>query len=480
MRRFFAKSLLFIVGINLLVKPLWIFLIDRTVQNRVGHESYGTYQALLSLSIIFQTVLDFGLNNYNTRTLSQDPGRFAKQFPAMLGVRAILIVVYAIVELSVGFAMGYRSWEIVLLCGMLTMQSLAILHLFIRSNIAAFQRFRLDGVLSVADRLLMIILCGSVLFLPLTKHGFRIEWFVGLQIVCYAAAIGFGLYLLRHITHQKLSISFHLGDVWKIIRQGAPYALLGFLMAIYMRSDSLIIERLLPDGKRQNGIFAHGFRLLDTANMIPNILAGILLPMFGKLLAERSDTAPIIRLSVNLLLPIALLTAGIAAISSTEIMHLLYTDVSSEDGITFALLMPVFPAFVLMYVYSTLLTANGLLPLLNKIAGFGVLLSVSLNFLLVPRLGAVGAAATASITNWLLAGLYIIFAARRNALPRHPKWIAAHVAYVLLMAGVCWLLYNVVQDWRWRIVALMAFSGLLIIVLRFISPRALQQFLQRR
>ena len=480
MRRFFAKSLLFIVGVNLLVKPLWIFLIDRTVQNRVGHEAYGTYTALFSLSVIFQTVLDFGLNNYNTRTLSQDPARFATQFPAMLGVRAILIFVYAIIELSIGFAMGYRGWEILLLCGTLTMQSLAILLLFIRSNIAAFQRFRLDGLLSVADRLLMIVLCGSLLFLPFTARAFRIEWFVGLQIICYLLAIIFGLYLLRRITHQPLRISFHLGSVWAIIRQGSPYALLGFLMAIYMRSDALIMERLLPDGKLQTGVYAQSSRLLDVANMIPNILAGILLPMFGKMLAERADVASIIRLSVNLLLPLSLLTAGIAAISGDEIMHLLYHVTSKQDGLVFAWLMPVFPAFVLMYVYSTLLTANGLLPLLNKIAAFGVLLSVTLNLISLPHSGALGAAFTASLTNWILAFCYIFFAARRNALPYHLKWISAHAVYVLLIAASCLLLHTLVPDWRLRIFLLVAIAALLILLLRFVSPRALQQFLQRR
>ena len=47
LRRFFAKNLLFIILLNALVKPVWIFAIDRTVQNRVGHAAYGTFQALL-------------------------------------------------------------------------------------------------------------------------------------------------------------------------------------------------------------------------------------------------------------------------------------------------------------------------------------------------------------------------------------------------------------------------------------------------
>ena len=46
----------------MLVKPAWVFLIDRTVQNRVGHAAYGTYQALFNLGVIFQIILDLKLS----------------------------------------------------------------------------------------------------------------------------------------------------------------------------------------------------------------------------------------------------------------------------------------------------------------------------------------------------------------------------------------------------------------------------------
>ena len=45
----------------------------------------------------------------------------------------------------------------------------------------------------------------------------------------------------------------------------ALYALLFLLMSFYYRVDSVMIERLLPNGKEQAGVYAQGFRILEAA-----------------------------------------------------------------------------------------------------------------------------------------------------------------------------------------------------------------------
>lgn len=480
MRRFFARNLLFVVGVNLLIKPAWIFLIDRTVQNRVGHGVYGTYLAVLNLSIIFQTVLDFGLNNYNTRIISQDPKRLETLFPALLGTRFLLMGICLALGLTTGLILKYDRWQMMLLCGTMLMQSLIILHLFIRSNVAALQRFRLDGILSVTDRLLMIILCGSLLLLPIGRTSFKIEWFIGLQIICYLIAIFIGLLSLRRITRVPLTISFGNAAIWSIIKQGVPYGLLTFLMAIYMRGDVVIMERIIPDGKIQAGIFAKSFRLVDTFNMVPNIMAGILLPMFGSMLVKKENVAPIIKLSVNLLLPATFLAAALSVVSGTEVLQLLYKNITAADGLILAWLAASLPAYVVMYIYSTLLTAGGELKLLCWLAGIGSIISVLLNVLLITRLGALGTAITAFIVEWTLAICYIVFAAKKNNLPRQPKWIVAHVCYIALLGIACIILMSSPLEWKLRGGIIIALGGTLIFLFRFITPKAIQQFLLRR
>src|SRR5690349_8831974 len=112
MRRFFVKNLLFIIILNLLVKPVWVFMIDRTVQNKVGHDDYGTYQALLSICTIFQILLDFGLTNYNTNIISQNPGKLKSYYPAMLTTKLFLTGFFVAIVMITGWIGGYTPHEL--------------------------------------------------------------------------------------------------------------------------------------------------------------------------------------------------------------------------------------------------------------------------------------------------------------------------------------------------------------------------------
>ena len=57
---------------DFLIKPFWIFGIDRTVQNMIGTEQYGLYYALFNFSFLFNIFLDLGITNFNNRNISQN------------------------------------------------------------------------------------------------------------------------------------------------------------------------------------------------------------------------------------------------------------------------------------------------------------------------------------------------------------------------------------------------------------------------
>ena len=490
MRRFFVKNILFVIAVNVLVKPIWVFFIDRNVQNTVPSASYGTYQALLSLSIIFQTVLDFGISSYNSRTIAQNPDKLATVFPAMLSARLVLIIIYLVLAFSLGYVFGYRGWELYLLFGVLLIQSLNALVSFIRSNVAALQWFKTDGLLSVTDRLLMILICGFLLVYPPTAHQFRIQWFVITQVVCYFISAVLGYLILKRIGKVKLRFSFDPKEVYGIVKQSFPYALLIFLMSVYNRADAMMIERLCTDGKDQAGIWAAAFRLLDMANMFGLMFATMLLPLFGRMLSQKNDVRPIVKLCVNLLLPLSFVVAIASVFYAGDIIHLLYhkSNLYQQSGmpkqyeLVFACLMASFPAWCLMYVYSTLLTANGSLKTLNIIACTGVIINLSFNFYFIPRYAAIGGAATSFITQTTLAIAFIIFAARIINLPFNIKWILSHIFYLLLILSIAYCIFHFMSAVYWfiQLAVFGSLSVVLMFVFRFISVQGVQQLMNKQ
>jgi O-antigen/teichoic acid export membrane protein len=488
MRRFFVKNILFVIAVNILVKPIWVLFIDRIVQNRLPAASYGTYTALLSLSIIFQTVLDFGISSYTSRTIAQNPDKLPTLFPAMLSARLVLMVVYALLAFGWGYAIGYRGWELQLLIGVLLIQSLNSLVSFIRSNIAALHKFRTDGVLSITDRLLMIVICGFLLIYPPTARLFSIQWFVIAQIVCYFIAAVIGYTILRRLGKVQLRFSFNGPEIFRIVKQSFPYALLILQMSIYNRADVMIMERICPDGKEQAGIWAAAFRLLDQANMFGLMFATILLPMLGRMLSQKQDVSQIVKLCVNILLPLSFMVAVAGIFFSGNIMHLLYhknalyTTRPSDYHIVFGILIASFPAWCLMYVYSTLLTANGSLKALNIIAFAGVIINLALNFYLISNYEARGGAMTSFITQTSLAIAFIICASRIIKLPVNIRWILAHAGYLLLVLALAWGITSALPTAHW-LLQLSAFGGScigLMFVFRFVSAGSIKQLMGNR
>lgn len=478
MRRFFVKNLLFIIAVNLLVKPVWVFMIDRTVQNTVGHEQYGTYQALLNICIVFQILLDFGLTNYNTNLISQNRDRLRALFPAMLTTRLLLILAYTAIVFIAGLLLGYHTWELGLLSGVLTIQALSSLVLYLRSNISAMQYFKTDGVLSVTDRLLMILICGFLLYNPATSAGFKIEWFIWTQIFCYGLTAVAAMFIIFRKTGIAPSLSFEVKEVYAIVKKSFPYAILILLMSLHMRSDMILVERLAS--KDQAGIYATATRLLDVSTMFGIMFAGVLLPMFGKMIAERQSVQPIIKLSVNMLLPFAFILCITAFGWGEDIMQMLYKNAGSYDGEVFAWVMAAFPAYCIMYTYSTLLTANGNIALLNKISLAGVIISLSLNFYLIPMQEALGAAITSCITQTVLAICYIVFCSKEAQLPKNTKWISAHIAFVVLLAAGAYVVKTTGLHWFAQ-VAITGIAGIIgMVAFRFISVKSVQTLLQKK
>jgi O-antigen/teichoic acid export membrane protein len=445
----------------------------------VGHAGYGTYQALVNLGLIFNIILDFGLTYYNTHIISGAPGKLRTLFPAMLSARLVLGGVYAAIVLVAGWLLGFSSGEMLLLAGIVVIQSLNSLLLFLRSNISSLHKFRLDALLSVTDRLLMIGVCSVLLFWP-SMPAFQIEWFVIAQIACYALAIILASYFMRRIASVSFIPSFNTREVGGIVKKSIPYATLVFLMAVHMRADMILIERISgPDSKNFAGIYAAAYRLLDVGNMFGIMFSGMLLPIFGRLLSQKHDIQPIVRLSVNILLPVAFIATGAAVFFGTDIMQWLYTDMDEYSGRVFAWLMACFPAYCIMYIYSTLLTANGNLVLLNKVAIAGVVINLSLNFWLIPEHQALGAAQVAFVTQSTLAFLYIFFSGRKLQLDKGVKLVAAHIGYVLLLGAAGYGCAQLQLYWLYAML-LYALCGLVLIFLfRFVSVASVKALMTK-
>ena len=105
----YISDIAFMQILNLLVKPIWILVIDRAVQNALPQEVYGNYFALYNFSLLFFIVLDLGLNSYNTTEIARDSGKIESIAGNIIGLKLLLVFVYLALAFGVGLFLGYDN-----------------------------------------------------------------------------------------------------------------------------------------------------------------------------------------------------------------------------------------------------------------------------------------------------------------------------------------------------------------------------------
>jgi O-antigen/teichoic acid export membrane protein len=427
------------------VKPISIFAIDAAVQNIVGQQ-YGIYFAFFNFSLIISIVFDFGVNNYSTRLSAQNLPEAKKIFSTILGLRFLLMLGYlaGIGLLKVFITLSWTEYRLILLLGL--NQFLIANISFFRSYFAGLQRFRIDAFLSVLDRLLLIISVGYIIYVY--PDGFKlidIESYSIYQFMCYALSFIVAGSLAIYFIKPKLEWP-RLSELLPVVKKSLPFALLIVLMMLYTRLDALLLLHFSVNGQQEAAYYAQAFRLIDALYMFAMVFAGLLFPMFAKMLKENpSAIAPLVSQASKLLLGSSLAFIVFSLLRGGLLIDLIYSDTSVDSGGILFLLSIAFFGMASNLIYGSLLTANGSLKVLNIISFVGFLVNLSLNLILIPKVlngGAVIAAGVAALTQILVALAQAIYCKRLFALPFIDRHFYRYA--LLVFALVFWF---VVVDW---------------------------------
>ena len=405
MQKLFLKGLGITLLLNLLVKPATIFLVDIRMQNILGKTSYGNFAAILNFTFLFSMLLDMGITNYMTKTIAQYPHLLRKYANRLFTLRLLLIAVYAIWTIILFYITNMdKHYAWILFC-LIIYQISTITVNYVRAYTGGLLKFGLDAVLSVVERTIYFVLGLCLLygfFMPVDE--------VTLQLFITIFITSSGLSLLTAIIiYFKLvsvpKIQWDKAYFVSVVKHSYPYAILVILMMICYRLDSVLLKLIHPDGTNQVSYYTQSFRLLDACWMFGVLFGSILLPVFSRVLKERASTTGITTTSLNILASGGLIMIGLTVGQIETIFKAMYEIQSDQSYHSWIFLSMTFIPMCFTIVFGTLLTANGSMRRLNQIAGLGLITMITLNVILIPKLGATGTAIAAfvsqSVIGWL-------------------------------------------------------------------------------
>jgi O-antigen/teichoic acid export membrane protein len=460
----------------LLIKPFWIFGIDRTIQNIVGAGQYGFYISLFNFSLIFNILTDFGLTNFNTRNIAQNQHLVNKHISRLIWLKIFLAIIYAVISLLAALLIGYSALQIKFLIFLILNQVIASFLLYLRSNLSGLHLFKTDSLLSITDKSLMIIICGALIL----KHpvDFQIEWLVYAQTAAYliSTLIAFAL-VIKQTGFIKIRYDYYF--ILSILKQTAPFALLILLMTVYIRVDFVMLERMLPNGNFYSGIYAQAYRIVDAFSMFAYLFAALLLPIFSKMIKDKVNLEQIVKKSATILLIPVLIIVVQVVFFSPEIMSLLYHEHAEQSFLILDILIFGFMGIATIYIFGTLLTANGNLKQLIIISAFGVLFNIVLNYLLIPEHNYIGAAFSSMLTQLAMAAIQIILAYKIFSFKTDSKAVFKWVLFILVILVQTYLIKSTdFINWQSSFLLNISLSFLWVFVLRIIRLKQIRMFIE--
>jgi O-antigen/teichoic acid export membrane protein len=474
----FIFNLGILIFLNLLIKPFWILGVEPSFQYSVGDVSYGMYSAVFSFSLLLSIFADIGLTNFNNKNITENNHLLTKHFSSMMSLKLFLGVVYMIITIGLGFVVYNANMLYIKLLVILSFNCFLLSFiLYLRSNLLALHLFKTDSIISVLDRILMISIF-FVLYFKWMGLEVNVMNYVYAQTLGYFITAAIAFTAVWHKTHG-FKFTWNKAFNFLILKRSLPFAILILLMMCYNRIDQVMLERLLPspDGTIQTSLYNKSFRLLEAANMIAYLFSVQLLPIFSRMLKFKENIENMVKLAFTLLITPALIVSVACIFYDQHIFKFIYrTEMHGVE--LFGFLMSCFVAISTTYIFGTLLTANGSLKHLNKMALGGIIVNVILNLILIPKFHAMGSVIASIITQFGTAIAQVFIAYRLFKFKVNKRLLIALFSFIIGLVLVNYLTVNITQNWMFNFAIMLILSGLLAFVTGMINIKSVLRFLK--
>ncbi len=469
----FAGQVTLLLLVNVVVKLIWIFFIERKVQLSVGFAAYGAYYSIFNYTLILTVINDPGLNNYLIRYLSKGESSL-NEVSAIFYIKIMLSSLYLIVTLTGAFLLGFKDYSIVFL---LILCQLGFSFLtYLRGFLKGYQLLKTDVIFSVLDKSILI-----TAFIPLLYLHKEFIWTIKFYAISQLCAVIISLLLCAYyLYHKKIAVFIkgHISFNFQVLKSVLPFAVFAFLVLAYNRIDTIMLEKILPNGAFEAGIYVAAYRFLDAATMLSILFASFLYPVLSKMIGYKKQVEELIENSLVFLLNISLVLAIASWFYRSQLMEMFYGDKSNDNlALIFGVLMFCLPLVTLYYLYSTLFTANNSLKVLNVVSGFGLLLNVILNLILIPKFQAIGAAFSSAITFFIIGLTYMILYYKYLGYYFYPLIWFKILLFMVLLIALGYLISYLPIHWFVGFTCYLMVAFVIGAILRFFNVRMLRSII---
>lgn len=429
-----SKNILWL-SVSRVVSLVLLFLAYIFLTKYLGPYRYGQFQFVLSYVTLFGVVIDFGIQQYVIKKISEDRSQAKKYFHNFFAVEMLLSVIVYAAMLGVAWFNNYEPmvFKAIAVAGFgaatygLSYPFLAVITAFYDLKKAALLNF-LSTVINVSIILITILTHGGIIMLVTQQMIYGI-----LAVILYYR------FVQKHIGKPEILKGLTQLD-WKLIhiilRAAVPFALLVGFSTVYNRIDIVIITKVLD--YTQTGLYSAAYKFFDLLAFFPAVVSHALYPLFASLMSEgkldevRNILEKYLRFMAALAFPIGvggtLLAVQIIGILSPE-----YADAAPILAI-----LVWAPVLLFLYIIVNSIVVSQLTKFAMAITGANVIVNVVGNLFLLPIIGIKGAAIMTIVSELLQGAFYFYFVHKKITKFRFFSLLWQPILASLVMGAVVW------------------------------------------
>jgi len=367
---------------------------------RLGAASFGAFQFASTVAALLSGCTEFGLGTWTTRAIARDVERAGAILAVGFRFRMAAAVPYVLLLGSFALAQAPgTSQRVFVLLGAATLAGSFVDY--IGAILRGYEDFRreavvhaLRGTLSVAGALGALHWFGSLL-------GFAAGLTAGA-----AASAGLGLVLLGHRGRTRppsaVGPAFDRKTARVAIRQAIPIWLTGLLSTLYFRSDVVLVRYFCGDS--EVGGYGAAYRVFEASTILPSTIMAVAFPRLAR--APRMPQGHLTGLEGRLVAFMAILgtIAGLVLyVAGARFTGWVFGSGFARSAISLRVLALDVPVLFVNFALAPILLARGRERRSVLFAALMLVVNVSVNLVLIPRMGGPGAAWATLVTDVSLA-----------------------------------------------------------------------------
>jgi O-antigen/teichoic acid export membrane protein len=393
----------------------------------LGTVGFGKYSLVFAYLTFFGIITDLGLQNILVREMSRDPSASPKLIGNAYFIRVILTVLGFVLSIIVISLMSYPADTTTYVY----IAAFTLLFISFSDFYATIFQANLKMQYRETAKLAFKIISASLIIWIIFSQGTLMQVIIVLVFSEMVKTL-ISFLFSRKLVKPRFEIDFEL---WRyLFKESFPIALSSIIWVIYFRIDVIMLSMMMGD--IEVGLYSAAYKLSEPLSLIPAALMMSIFPiMSASFKTSEERLVRSYKLSFKYLLIITLPIAVSVSLLSDKIIFLVY-------GTEFAGSAPALQILIwgLVFtsggaIFGTLLTSMGKQNLgayITALCAFG---NITLNFILIPILGYVGASIASVITALLAFILGFYFVSKNLRVPPLHSVSLKPVAASLIMGA---------------------------------------------